>query len=178
MIHDVLLPLSETVAHLAETLALAVGGLWTYRRFIRQRDDHARLDLTADLEFVGTQAGQHLVVVHLVVVNAGTVRHRFSDLCFDLRTIEADTPLKAGDAHVLGQVSFPTVIHRNQRIFPSSWVWSFIEPGATNRYRYATSIPVGASFALLRAWLVLPGDDEFVAAWTVKAIPVVPRRVS
>jgi hypothetical protein len=171
---SILLSLTEAAAHLAQVLALALGGVWTYRRFIRQREDHARLDLTADLQFIGVQGDQHLAVVELAVTNDGVVRHRIQDLRFSLRTTRAEASLVRGDEAILGQVLFPAVHYRDQRMFPKSWVWSFVEPKATNRYRFAVLIPRTASFALVKAYVLLPGEDEFFSSLKILAIPATP----
>lgn len=155
---------------ITEGVAVIVAGWWTYRRFIRVREDHSRIDATAGLHFIGTHDGAHLAVVTATVKNTGAVRHFIRDMRFDLRVLRDGHPVKFSEK-ALGQVSFPDRLYAEQRFFPESWVWSFVEPGVENTYRYTVALPLDARFVLVKVWVVLPGDDEFASSWRVLAVP-------
>ena len=147
-----------------------VAGSWTYKKFIRTREDFPSIDVTVGLDPVGEHLGLsgpvRLTVVTATVKNAGTVRHKMSNLHFDMRVILNGDLLTRSDV-ALGQADFPHKIYDKQRFFPTSWVWSFVEPGATNVYRYSALVPTDAKFALLSVRLPLEGEDEFVTSWRV-----------
>lgn len=162
------------LADLVQVTAVLVAGLWTWQRFIRTREDFPSLDVTAGLEIVGTHASPAgpatLAVVTATVRNAGKVRHTLSTLHFDLRAVCEDDVLVPSET-ALGQAAFPRKLYDEQRFFPKSWVWSFVEPGATNVYRYSVVIPANARFALVSVKLPLAGDDEFFTSWKIVAVP-------
>jgi hypothetical protein len=89
-----------------------------------------------------------------------------SNIHFDLRVVLNGDLLTRSDV-ALGQVEFPHKVYDDQRFFPASWVWSFVEPGATNVYRYSALVPSDAKFVLVSVKLPLEGEDEFVTSWRV-----------
>lgn len=162
------------LADLVQVAAVFVAGAWTWKRFIRTRDDHPHLDVTAGLEIIGEHMALGgpaiLAVVTATVHNAGKVRHTISAMHFNLRAVLLEDDLHTSEV-VLGQVAFPCKLYDEQRFFPRSWVWSFVEPGATNVYRYSVVIPTNARFALVSVKLPLAGDDEFFASWKIVDLP-------
>ena len=162
------------LADLVQVAAVCVAGAWTWKRFIRTREDHPHLDVTAGLEIIGEHVAPSgpatLAVVTATVHNAGKVRHTISAMHFDLRVVEEDDVLVPSEA-ALGQAAFPRKLYDEQRFFPKSWVWSFVDPGATNVYRYSVILPANARFALVSVKLPLAGDDEFFASWKIVDLP-------
>ena len=162
------------LADLVQVGAVLVAGLWTWKRFIRTREDHPYLDVTAGLEIIGEHMAlggpATLAVVTATVHNAGKVRHTISAMHFDLRVVEGNDLLVPSEV-ALGQAAFPRKLYDEQRFFPKSWVWSFVEPGATNVYRYSVVIPADARFALVSVKLPLAGDDEFFSSWKIVDLP-------
>ena len=162
--------LADGIEHVVEAVAILVTGGWAYRKFVAQREGESKLDVTAGLDFVGTHEDKTVAVVIASVANTGNVRHHVTDMTFDLRLLRESDPVERAP-QALGQVNFPLRVYADQRFFPESWVWSFIEPGVTNVYRYSVALPADARFALVSVRVALPGDDEFATSWRVFAIP-------
>jgi hypothetical protein len=59
------------VAQIVSTTAIIIGGVWTYRLFVRQRTNVARANLTQTVEKVDLTAGKTLVRLGLAVENKG-----------------------------------------------------------------------------------------------------------
>ena len=161
------------LADLVQVTAVLVAGAWTWKRFIRTREDASCLDVTAGLEVIGEHMAltgpAYLAVVTATVRNTGKVRHTIAAMHFDLRVVQDDDLLARSEA-VIDQVAFPRKLYDEQRFFPASWTWSFVEPGATNIYRYSVILPADARFALVNVKLPLAGDDEFFTSWKIIAL--------
>ena len=156
--------------HVVEAAGIAMGGWWTWDKFVKTREAHSRIDATAGLEIIGQHDGHFLAVVIADVKNTGGVRHFIQDMRFDLRVLRHEHPI-AFSEKAMGQVDFPDELYSAQRFFPEEWVYSFIEPGHANTYRYSVALPLDAKFVLLKVWVVLPGTDEFASSWRVIAVP-------
>ena len=163
--------LADAISHSAEAIAIVVGGWWTYSKFIRNREGQSKIDVTADIEWLGTHEGKKLAVVTATVKNSGQVRHKIHDMHFDLRAVETGTALVPTEK-AIGQINFPLELHERQPFFPAEWKWSFVEPESTNVYRYSVAIPVEVKFVLVTVKVLLPGDDEFSTSWKVVPVPV------
>ena len=157
---------------LVQSVSLVVAGFWTYRKFIKFREDQSKIDATADLTVIGEHQGARLAVVTASVSNNGKVRHTITGMHFDLRVINNWHPLQPAE-HRMGYVDFPDKLYSAQPLFPPEWKWSFIEPGATNQYRYSVILPPDVKFALVKLKVILPGDDQFFSSWRIFSVPPV-----
>lgn len=66
-----------SIESLATVVALGIGGYWTYRRFIRQRENCPFIEFTVDVHFVGRQGGKWIVELIAYLENKGKVQHWF-----------------------------------------------------------------------------------------------------
>ena len=162
--------LAPAIADSVQALAVMLAGGWAYRKFNRTREDFPSLDVTVGLEVMGDHMSitgpARLAVVTATIRNHGTVRHKLSTLHFGMRTLLKNDLLERSDV-AMGQVAFHNRLHYNQRFFPESWIWSFVEPGGTNVYRYSVIIPADVKFVLISAKLPLEGEDEFFSSWRI-----------
>ncbi len=158
--------LAAALGDVVQSLALLVAGYWTYKKFILFREDESKIDADVTLEVVGEHQGQRLASVTATVRNSGKVRHRIHGMHFDLRVIREYHPLQQAE-HRMGYVDFPEKLYSQQPLFPPEWEWSFIEPGATNSYRYSVILPPDVKFALVKLKVMLPGDDQFFSSWRI-----------
>jgi hypothetical protein len=142
----------KTLADIAESvatvLALTVGASWAYLRFHREREGRAKIDLTVDIDFLGTQNGKWLVHLVAQVSNGGKVRHWIRDFRFRLRALPAGSDPSDGDETICEQVVFPDLLKRGTWL-PLTWAGTFIDPGVVNTYRHIAVIPMEVSFVLL-----------------------------
>lgn len=137
--------LGSGIASLATTFALAVGGYWTYSRFIKQREGFAFINFTVDINFVGMQSNWWIVELVAYLENRGKVRHEFSDLSFDLAALYASDPVDVAPQFG-GQALFPRSLAAGPWIPDGEY---FIEPGLRNKYSYVARVPDAASFLIL-----------------------------
>lgn len=158
--------IASALSDVAQAVALLAAGIWTYRRFVRTREDESMVDADVTLDVLGSHGGALLGVVTAAITNSGKVRHKIAHMHFDLRVINSWHPLEK-DTHRMGYVNFPDKLYSEQQLFPPEWVWSFVEPGATNKYRYSVILPPDVKFALVKLKVVLPGEDQFFSSWRV-----------
>ena len=145
---DELQTIAETTESVATVIALAVGAVWAYGRFRREREGYAKIDLTVDIDFLGIQEGKWLVHLVARVSNAGKVRHWIRDFSFRLRALPSGVAPTDGGEKICHQVVFPEVLKRGTWL-PPTWLGTFVDPGVQNVYRHVAAVPVGISFVLL-----------------------------
>ena len=130
---------------IATLVALAVGGYWTYNRFVQQREDFAFIQFTVDINVVGEHGMWWIVELVATLENKGKIQHQFKDLSFELDALLHKDDLVRSD-QFLGQAYFP------HSIASGPWVPRrvyFIEPGLTNKYSYVARVPKDTEFLML-----------------------------
>lgn len=164
--------LVEIIKNLVETTAVTVGGVWAYYRFVRQREAHPHIQFDVDVIFVVRQGNQWLVELQAQIENKGKVQHRISNLSFDLRCLSTTDAIVDGDENINYQVDLSRLVKKGSWI-PSSWDWTFIEPGTTQRYSFIAALPSDATCALLHSRFKYAGEGEFHTADRFVRVPVV-----
>ena len=157
---------ASALGDLVQSGALVVAGYWTYRRFILTREDKSKIDASANFEVMGEHNGARLGVVTATISNSGKVRHKIMGMHFDLRVLQNYHALQTAQ-HRMGYVDFPEKLYSEQPLFPPEWKWSFVEPGATNHYRYSVILPPDVKFVLVKLKVFLPGEDQFFSSWRI-----------
>jgi hypothetical protein len=137
--------LAGGIASLATIVALAVGGYWTYTRFIKQRENYAFIEFTVDINFVGKQGPWWIVELIANLENKGKVQHQFEDLSFDLEALLTTDAVSSSEKFG-GQAFFPHVLARGPWVREGAY---FIEPGIRAKYSYVARVPQNASFVML-----------------------------
>jgi hypothetical protein len=136
---------AEGISSVMSTLAIIIGGVWAYWKFVVQmeREPRAEFDLTA--EFIGIQDGKWLLEVSARLANKGKVRHLMKNATMNIRYLtSADHVLESSQDGHFRQVSFPHSIGR--RVV---WSDSYIDPGLEFRNSYLAWVPEEATFVLL-----------------------------
>jgi len=159
--------LAGGIESLATVLALAVGGYWTYNRFIKQRENFAFIEFTVDLNFVGKQDGKWIVELIAYLENKGKVQHQFSDLSFDLALLLRGDPIKSS-AKYGGQALFPHEGSRCAWLPPGMF---FIEPGVKAKYSYVAQIPEDATYVMLHGRFTYKDQPAWHTAERTIAVP-------
>lgn len=67
--------------------AIIFGGIWAYTRYVRQEENNAFIEFSADLNFIGKQADWWIVEILASIENKGKVQHRMSEFEFELDAI-------------------------------------------------------------------------------------------
>src|ERR1019366_7334549 len=89
--------LAAAIQTIATVAALAVGGYWTYRKFIHQREDFAYIEFTVDIHVIGKQGRNWIVELIANLENKGKVPHHFHDLVFFLDALNSGDELQVSD---------------------------------------------------------------------------------
>lgn len=161
----------SSLESIATIIALAVGGYWTYRRFVKQREDFALIDFTVDINFIGEQDGSWIVELIAHLENKGKVRHWFSDLNFDLAALFQSDQLQAKEEMYGGQAIFPNEIEKRPWIPNGRY---FIEPGLRNKYSFVARVPKEASFLILHGRFTYENQAASHTAERTAAVPTGP----
>ena len=161
------------LASYAEVLAIVGGGVWAYWRFVRQRDRHPRVTLTAHVEQVAWHGTRRLVRVSVDVRNDGSVRLVIPKMWYTLRTIRAgDMPVDGDDA-ILGQPVFAHVEVRRRPFTHPRHEYSFVDAGSVTRFSSLAYAHEDAAIATAKVTLRYrdPDSDFHTAADTIE-LPV------
>jgi hypothetical protein len=139
---------SEVLHNLVTSAAVIVGGFWVLWRFVLQRERFSRIEFSLELTVLGRLGDRIVVEPTAVVTNRGPVRHWLTDFRFDLHYLPLDSIPCDGDERINYQTLFQPLIKKRQWV-PGSWISSFVDPGATQRFSYVTTVPANAAFLLL-----------------------------
>jgi hypothetical protein len=155
-----------------EALAVIVGGWWTYKRFVRNRLDHAHIGFDLGLRFIAKHGDNWLVEVEAELENKGAVRQQLYQFEFRLRYLKPTDVLKRGTPDLLKQVDVKHLAAKGE-FFKKDWKYAFLEPGTKQRFTYVAKLPVTASTALVWSrFNYLP--DTAVDFHTAQRLFVVP----
>lgn len=146
--------LMSGLSSLATVVALAIGGAWAYRRFIRTREACPKIEFTVDAGFVHKQNGFWIIELLACIENKGLVQHRISQFTFRLRYTLASDPVVGQSAFL---VDVPHVAARGSWL-PEGWQSTFVEPGIRTRYSCLAAVPDDATTVLIHGKFYY--DDE------------------
>ncbi len=152
---------------IATMLALVIGAYWTYTRFIKQRENFAFLEFTADMHFVGQQDGKWIVELIAYLENKGKVQHQFSDLSFELAALFRGDTLESSQDFG-GQALFPHQISKGPWIPAGKY---FIEPGVKAKYSYIAHIPAETTYLMLHGHFTYKDQAAWHTAERTLAVP-------
>ncbi len=155
---------SELVRNLAQAaqagvtaLALVVGGIWAYRKFVFRQERYPHIETSADINFIGKHnnfKGKHEDhwVIELIawVENKGRAQHRMSEFCFDLYHLLPDDPLEEEKSYGR-QATFPNFTTKGS-FLPEQSEFFFVDPGVKAKYSYITAVPAKASMLIFHCW--------------------------
>lgn len=142
--------LTGGLASIASFLAVVIGAVWAYRRFIRQEENFPYINFTADINFICKQGGYWVVELISTIENKGKVPHRFSEAAFDLNALLPNDAIEL-NKEFGNQVFFPHEIAKGSWI-PTHTAYFFIAPGATSKYSYIASVPEEATAIMFHSW--------------------------
>ena len=157
----------------APTVAIVVGGLWAYWRFVRERDRYPRVTLEAGIEQVAWFGDERIIRVTVSVRNEGTVRLVIPGMRYTLRTLREGDPLEDGGDDVLGQPVFPHVDVRRRSFTHPRHEYAFVDAGTTATFASLAKVPASARVALAQATLIYRDpDSDFHGAMATIELPV------
>jgi hypothetical protein len=132
-------------------VGIVLGGIWAYRRYVRQEENAPFIDFSADLNFIGRQSGWWIVEI-ASIENKGKVPHRMSEFEFDA-IYGADQILL--EPHWANQVNFGHALARGS-FLPQSYTSFFVPPTVRATYSHVTRVPPEASFLMLHCRFKYP----------------------
>lgn len=151
--------LASAIEAVATVLALLVGGLWTYQRFVRTRESHPKIEFSVDVSFVVKQQGHWLAEAVAFVENKGLVRHDIVKFTFSIRYLLPTDPIEARE----GFLAYVPHKGGNGSWLPEGWGNTFIEPGLRTRYSSPIAIADNASAVLIHGKFYYPDGDWHTA---------------
>lgn len=157
----------------APTIALVVGGMWAYWRFVRERDRYPRVTLDATIEQVAWFGDERIVRVSVTVRNDGTVRLVIPKMRYTLRTLREGDVLEDGGEGLLGQPVFPHVDVRRRPFTHPRHEYAFVDAGTTTSFSSLARLPATAQVALVQVTLRYRDPrSDFHGAFSVLELPV------
>lgn len=142
--------LAAAIQSFVTALSLIVGGLWAYRRYVRNEERYPNIEFSADLNFIGKQADWWIVELIATIQNKGKVQHRMSEFRFDLNALYPGDPVDISERWG-NQVDFRRPVAEGS-FLPSRFGFFFVDPGVTAKYSYVARVPTEAAFLILHCW--------------------------
>lgn len=136
------------IKDLATALALALGGVWAFQRFVIRREFASQVEFTVNVEFIGMHDDSWIVNVVANLNNKAGSRLRVSQFGFDLRALDRKDQLVQGGDDINGQTWFPTKLKEGSWL-PTDWSATLVEPNTNTRYTHVAHIPRMTEFVLL-----------------------------
>lgn len=159
--------IAGSLESIATIVALAVGGYWTYTRFVRQRENFAFIQFSVDIHVVGEHGAWWIVELVAILENKGKVQLQVKDLSFELDALgESDDLIR--NERFLGQAFFPRSIASGPWIPPRTY---FIEPGLTNKYTYVARVPKDVDHLMLHGHFTYINQPATHSAEKTIALP-------
>lgn len=107
---------SEALQSLTTTIAIVIGGLWTYLLFVKQRQRFPRLSLSHNIFSVILNNRKSLIHIEIKIVNQGSVIVKLDEADIKIYKI---TPLGSKFKSFLNQQNLPDLLEQN--LDPSSY---------------------------------------------------------
>jgi hypothetical protein len=154
--------LASGLSSLATILALGIGALWTYQRFVRTREANPKIQFTVDISFVIQQNGFWVAEALAFLENKGLVRHDIKTFSFDVRYFLEGDPIHK-DVGFTVYVPNEDDESNEGSWLPKEWGSTYIEPGLLTRYSSLIRIPVAATAVLIHGKFMYSDDDWHTA---------------
>jgi hypothetical protein len=152
--------LAAAAQSVATIASFIVGGVWVYRKYIRQQEGYPNIEFSADIRLIGVQDGYWIAEIVAIVENKGNAQHRMEDFSFELCGIRRNEPVHI-DERWRNQVDFPVPIAKGS-FLPKNLRFFFIDPGVTATYSYVARIPVSVSFAIVHCQFPYADNRQFL----------------
>jgi len=155
-----ILDISEILKNILTCLAIIIGAVWTFWRFILNGDGNPKIQFDIDLRIVGRQDSKILIEAIAIVHNKGQVRHLIRNFFLDVLILKKDEPIINGDTSINYQIllkknnpekaeSEPPELKNRIVWVPKSWYETFIDAGIAQKYTYLTYVPQDTTFISL-----------------------------
>jgi hypothetical protein len=102
--------ITDIAESVAKIVAVAIGGVWVYYRFVRTREDYPKVNFAVGLEFVGVHNYRWLTEVVAEVENRGLVEHEIHNFRFELFYLSNNDDLEQSRTPKRPQTVIPRLI--------------------------------------------------------------------
>lgn len=159
----------QDLESLAKIIGLAVGAWWVYRRFIRTRERHAKIEFETGLRLIGRQDDKLIIEAIATLHNKGLVRHTVSRFSGSVFILQAGDEVVHGDKKTNYQLRLkkhnpekppqepkkkgekPDPEKQRIEWAPDNWDGTFVDPGIRQQYTYLTQVPPDTTFISVHA---------------------------
>lgn len=144
---------SEILYNSLASLAILIGGSWTFWKFVIQRDRFPRPEFNLDLNVIGEQKGRYLVELSAILTNKSSIRLKIPKFHFSLFYLSGDHHIEDGDEKIDNMVRFEPLIKKRLWLkhLNNHNEYTFVDADTTQKYSYVTWLPGDATFALLQS---------------------------
>ena len=126
------------VSAIVTAVALLVGAVWAYMRFVREEQNHSHIAFTADINFICKQQGYWVVELSRLSRTEARLPIDFADFDFDLFALMHEDDVELSAAHG-NQAWFRHEVAkgewRNEK-----YGHFFIAPGIAAKYSFVTHV--------------------------------------
>ena len=147
MVSDETKLLVDLFGPIVNVVALIVGAVWVYRKYIAQREREPATDIDIDVRFVGIQDGKWIIEITSVLENKSLVRHSYENFRVSVRYLLPEDEVLDGPDRIKYQLTFPSTIDARidgkKRFFANV---NYINPRQKFNHRYITYVPSNATF--------------------------------
>lgn len=151
-------------------LALIVGGIWAYRKFVLRQERYPHIETSADIHFIGKHADYWIIELIAYVENKGAAQHKMSKFDFDLYHLLPNDNLQDSKAFG-GQVEFPHITKQGS-FLSTKYRFFFVDPGVKAKYSYVTRAPADAQMLIFHWWFTYSDGRQYGhAAEITKLVP-------
>ena len=151
-----------TASNLLQMAAIIIGGWWTYRLFVRQRNDYTRANVTHDIQHIDLGHGHRLLHVVARIHNVGNVPlepprtsttvQRVLPSSVEMQEQLDTAPIPAGEH----EVDWPVIAEIEIDLASDAFV---LEPGESDRIHMDFVIPAEVSVVLVHTMLYCGEKD-------------------
>jgi hypothetical protein len=142
--------LAAAAQSFATIISFIIGGIWVYRRYIRQQENYPNIEFKADINRIGTQGEWWILELIAMIENKGKVQHKMEEFRFDLNGLYPEDQIEVSERWG-GQIDFPRKLGEGS-FLPAKSNFFFIDPGTRAKYSYVARVPKATSFLILHCW--------------------------
>ena len=171
----------DAIQAITTSLAIIIGGIWTYFRFIRHRESCSKVSFDVDVRYIKKINKAWIVELIALIENKSLVRHKIvtSDFTFSLRYLTGEDQLlneQIGKKETK-QLEFPHELELVKDKEKPQWMatehgYTFIDPGVKQKYSHVVIIPLEARIILLYGRFRFPDkESDFQSSQCVSEVP-------
>jgi hypothetical protein len=135
--------IAESVQAILTSLAISVGGGWTFWKFVLNRENRPKVSFELNVLKIGEVQDKLIIEIVATIENKSTVRHWISDFTFDVFYLKTEDDLNFEPEDGYGKIRFKKINELKTNWISKKWSGSFIDPGIRQAYTYLYYVPTG-----------------------------------